>query len=193
MMMTVGLIVIMIVIIIVAIVIYKIISEESVGQDKNFHTKNFGYFSTSIHNDFKEGWKESSENPDLSIPNCKIKTFKNELKTYAHVQTGKEYQYSTATSRNYKVSLETRSVLKFFRIYYIVFDSKEEHDSNKGLIEEKFKDKTGSVKHFSSKNKHIVFHVSAEDDNGKEINYKSGESWAIIARRAVNDVKLINK
>ena len=160
------------------------------GKSKNYHDENFGYFSTKIYNDFEDKWIESSNDSELNLPNCKMKIYTNEIQTYANIEQGKNYQYSTLTESVYKVSYQRKNVIEFFKIYYMKFNTKEECDSNKNLIKENFKGKNGGISHFSSDNIHIVFHVVAENSNGEAVYFKNKDGWSTIATRAAKFVKL---
>jgi hypothetical protein len=169
---------------------FEFLFEAFLGKSKNFHDENFGYFSTKIYNDFEDKWIESSYDSELNLPNCKMKIFTNEIQTYANIEQGKDYQYSTLTENVYKVYYQRKNVIEFFKIYYMEFNTKEEYDSNINLIKENFKGKNGGVDHFSSDNIHIVFHVVAEYSNGEVVYFKNKDGWRAIARRAAKFVKL---
>ena len=52
---------------VVFLVAYEFIFEFMYGKSKEFYSRDFGYFTASIHNDFKD-WHQSQDS-ELSIPN----------------------------------------------------------------------------------------------------------------------------
>ena len=127
------------------------------GEKKNYHEVDFGDFTTLIHNSYKGEWIETSDDSELPISNCKIKTFVNSktAKGVNDIISMKDDGYFKETTYS------TYDFTVFFKIYYITFNTKEECKSSHKKLVEILPDRSiaSSYRSFSSDNVKIICYL----------------------------------
>ncbi|MBQ2654815.1 MAG: hypothetical protein IJF83_14785 [Methanobrevibacter sp.] len=127
------------------------------GEKKNYHEVDFGDFTTLIHNSYEGEWIETSDDSGLPFSNCKIKTFVNSKTAKGAddiIGMKDDGYFKTTTYTTYDFTV-------FFKIYYIIFNTKEDRKSNHKKMVEIFHDTSNasSYRYFSSDNVQIICYL----------------------------------
>lgn len=145
----------------------------------DYHRVNFDYFGTKIHNAFAGEWH--SKVIDMPEYLC------IEYSTVGR-SNYERYTYQKRLSSNTIGVYEgTKSANDFFDVYYYGFNSEEDRISRQKAILQTFKDKEGSIKHYSSENVLIVFRCFSI---GSHMSSAYPYIKWLVTRNAVKNVEL---
>ena len=134
--------------------------------DKDYRMKDFGEFKTKMHKNYLNSFNEYI--PDISITNCKVKTF--EYKSEPLKKVEKFNVQEPLDLSKYTHVEEERTTNTIIKITYFEFLTENDHNSNederKNMV--KYKDQ---VEHYCKGNIHIIFEAYSETYSPYYKNY----------------------